>query len=198
MTGDPFWRAIDAQDLTVSPAVEAFHAGLGTKTYRGSCNIVRGAGWRARLALWLVGFPPAGERVPTRVTITTHETGCIWERDFGGHLTRLYLSFDPASARVIERFGLIRLALAVDADAGRLRIGVAAMRLCYVPLPKAFLPISETTEATGEDGAFRFDVSARAPGIGHLISYCGDLNPVPARSSPPKGRPCETGGNGPV
>lgn len=175
MNGDPFWQAMQAQGLSVNPVVEGFHAGLGTKTYIGFSSITRGRGPIPRLALWLAGFPPAGLRVPTQVTITTADDGCTWERDFGGHVTRSRLSFDPTTSQVVERFGPIRLALAIDADATALRITVVSMRLFGVPVPKMLLPVSDTTESEGEGGQFRFEVSARVPGIGPLIAYRGEL-----------------------
>ncbi len=178
MKGDPFWQAIQAQGLQVSPVVAAFHAGHGQRSFGGVSTIQRGKSARARLLLWLAGFPPAGQEVPTHVAITTTDSTCTWERIFGNHRTRSRLTYDPTSARVIERFGPIRLSLMVTNDAGRLRIAVASMRLFGLPVPRAFLPQSDTTEAEGPDGRFHFGVSAQAPGIGPLISYRGDLRPA--------------------
>ena len=178
MTGDPFWRVIDRRQLDVPGPVLALHAGLGTKRYAGICDITRGTGLLARFALRLAGFPPAGENLPTSLTITTDEKGSTWHRDFDGHVTSSRLSYAPVSDQVIERFGPVRLALELDASIGRLQISVASLHLFGLPLPKYLLPVSETFEGAVADGAFRFDVSARAPGIGFLIRYRGTLRAI--------------------
>ena len=175
MSGDPFWRAISAQGLDVPGVVLALHAGEGYKHYAGHCDIAQGSGVLARLALWLAGFPPAGKGVATRLTIRTEGQESIWERDFGGHITRSRLSFDAAACRVIERFGPIRLALTLTAHEGQLHIAVTSMRLFELPVPKPLLPVSATTESEGCDGRFRFNVEASAPLAGFLIRYTGEL-----------------------
>ena len=181
MSGDPFWHVIETRRLEVPEAVLALHAGSGVKRYAGKCDITRGRGLLARLAMWCAGFPPAGLHVPTVVTITTDESGSTWQRDFGGHVTVSRLSCKSSKDQVFERFGPLRLTLDLDAAAGRLLIAITALHLFGVPLPKMLVPISETTEHTEPDGAFRFDVSARAPGIGFLIRYTGVLRPAPLR-----------------
>ena len=120
MSGDPFWHAIRAQRLDVPPAVMALHSGQGTKHYVGQCDISRGSGVLARLALRLAGFPSAGQKVPTRLTINTREGQSEWVRDFGGHVTRSHLSFDAVRCRIIERFGPVRLTLSLGVIPGKI------------------------------------------------------------------------------
>lgn len=177
MSGDAFWQVIAAQGLAVPEAVLALHAGQGTKQYEGRCDITRGTGLLARIVLRLAGFPPAGQRVPVRLTITTSGDHGAWVRDFGGHVTRSHLSCNSAKDRVIERFGPIRLMLSLRATEGRLHISVAGMRFFGLPVPKALLPVSDTVEGSGPNGVFQFDVAARAPGAGFLIRYTGELHP---------------------
>ena len=181
MSGDPFWHVINARQLEVPEVVLALHAGSGVKRYAGQCDITRGRGLLARLAMWFAGFPPAGRDMPTIVTITTDESGSTWRRDFGGHVTVSHLSCNSPKDRVIERFGPLRLTLGLDAAAERLLIAITALHIVGLRLPAILVPVSETTEHAEPDGAFRFDVSARAPGIGFLIRYTGVLRPAPLR-----------------
>lgn len=178
MSGDPFAQVITAQGLTVSPAIQRLHLGRGVRRYIGQCDITRGTGMLARFCLWLAGFPPAGQQVPTRLTIIPTTTGADWRRDFDGHVTRSRLSCNSAKDRVIERFGPIRLTLSLRADAGRLRISVERLRVLGLPMPRALIPLSNTTESQDPDGTFCFDVAARLPWGGLLIRYAGTLRPA--------------------
>ncbi|MEO3415700.1 DUF4166 domain-containing protein [Roseovarius sp. CAU 1744] len=175
MTGDPFWQVIDAQQLDVAPAVLSFHAGRGTCIYSGRCDITRGRHPLVRLGLWVAGFPRDGCNLPTRVTTKTQECHSIWERDFGGHVTRSRLTCNPSRTRVIEAFGPFSLTLSLRAENGQLHISVESMRIFRLPVPTPLVPVSTTTEAEGADGRFLFDVAGRIPGIGPLIRYRGDL-----------------------
>ena len=62
MSGDPIWHAIDAQALTVPPAVMNLHSGQGTRHYAGRCHITRGQGILVWCALKMAGFPPGGKK----------------------------------------------------------------------------------------------------------------------------------------
>lgn len=176
MSGDPFWQAMTAQKLDVPDAVLALHTGDGDKHYAGHCDIAHGSGLLARLALRLAGFPPAGQGVATRLTIRNRDGGCIWEREFGGHITCSQLRFDAARCRVIECFGPIRLALSLTARDRKLHIAVASMWLFGLPVPRFLVPVSATTEAEGPSGRFQFNVEAHAPLTGFLIRYAGELS----------------------
>ncbi|MFD1160004.1 DUF4166 domain-containing protein [Roseovarius aestuarii] len=175
MSGDPFWHAIRAQRLDVPSAVLTLHSGQGTKHYVGQCDITRGSGVLARLALRLAGFPSAGQKVPTRLTINTREGQSEWVRDFGGHVTRSHLSFDSVRCRIIERFGPVRLTLSLGVIPGKLCMEIASLHLFGVPVPCKLVPLSQTVEYEDPDARFCFDVSARVRGVGFLIRYAGVL-----------------------
>ncbi len=60
---------------------------------------------------------------------------------------------------------------------GRARVGCGW--LLGIPMPRAFLPRSETREYVA-DGVFHFDVDLAAPlNGGRIVRYCGALTPVP-------------------
>lgn len=181
MSGDPFWHVIRAKGLDVPPAVLALHAGEGEKRLFGHCDITRGTGVLARLALWLAGFPPAGRNVPTRVTINIRDRQSAWVRDFDAHITRSDLSYDARRQFVTERFGAICLSLSLEADQQALHVAVERLYLFGLRVPRGLLPISTTTETEDASGRFQFDVSAHAPIVGFLIHYRGVLLPEETR-----------------
>ena len=178
MSGDPFWHAIRAQGLEMPPVVDGFHAGQGEKRYCGQASITRGRNPLVRLALWLAGMPRAGADVPVRMRLVIGPEGADWVRDFGGHTTRSRLSL-TRDGHVVERFGPFRIAMAVRAERGGLRMDIAGMRAFGVPVPGALRPVSQTREYVGEDGRFRFDVGAAVPGLGPVIRYAGWLEQEP-------------------
>lgn len=173
---DPFLRLARSQGLNLPPALAAFHAGKRQAIWQGEAVITRGHGLHARLALWLAGFPPEGQRIATTLTLTQTGENSIWHRDFGGHVTRSTLAAKPP--HVIERFGPICLTLALREEAGSLCLDIAGMRLFGLPVPRVLLPISATRESDLGEGCLGFDVAARLPWGAPLIRYTGWLKRV--------------------
>ena len=57
----------------------------------GQTHIERGSNPLGRVIGWLFGFPPAGRRIPTTITVLATRGAEIWHRRFRNHpiLTRL-------------------------------------------------------------------------------------------------------------
>jgi len=177
MSGDPFWLAIDQAGLQVPGPVAALHKGYGTKPFSGECHITRGRSPLVRLALWLAGFPPAGQRVPARLTLCSDADGAVWQRDFAGHVTRSRLSWDARRSEVVERFGPFKLCLALSVEAEQLQVRITRTSVLGIALPAWARPRSDTREYVDDQGRFCFDVSASAPGLGLIIRYRGWVVP---------------------
>ena len=172
---DPFLQALGI-DEAVPGLVRDLHSGEGR--YSGRCSIQRGRGVLVALALRIGRFPPAGEDLP--VTLTIRKSGAYWqwERDFAGHKTRSRITFDPLCGMVREQIGGLTIWLQpVRTDKG-LTIEIRRLALFGIPCPGFLLPRSGSTEAEDVQLRFRFDISATAPGLGHLIRYQGWLEPV--------------------
>lgn len=175
---DPFLQALpSAQGLPAT--VWQLHETAGL--YSGRCQIERGKGWLIGFALRMGRFPPSGADVP--VTVRTSETkqGWIWERDFDGHKTRSSLTYDQRTGCVREDFGRMTIWLKPELSETGLKIGIRGLTIFGLPVPAFLLPCSSTVERQDEQGRFRFDVSATAPGLGLLIRYRGWLTPVHAQ-----------------
>ncbi len=176
---DPFLQALGA-GVAVPGSVRDLHSGEGR--YSGRCSIQRGRGALVALALRIGRFPPAGEDQP--VTLAIRRTGAYWQwnRDFAGHKTRSQISFDPLRGWVREQIGGLTIWLQpVRTDTG-LIIEIRRLALFGLPCPGFLLPRSTSTEAEDAQSRFRFDISATAPGLGHLIRYEGWLEPVHEQS----------------
>lgn len=178
MSGDPFWKVIEAQNLDVAPAVAALHKGIGERHFTGRATITRGKHPLVRFALWSSGFPPAGADVDVTLTLVATENCADWKRNFGGHITRSRLWFDARKLAVKEKLGPFVLTMDLQANEGQLFIGVAGFSAFGIPMPKWLHPVSTTRERQDEIGRFCFDVSGRMPGFGLIIRYEGHLEPT--------------------
>ncbi|NVO54782.1 DUF4166 domain-containing protein [Rhodobacteraceae bacterium B1Z28] len=176
---DPFRQALPPQAKLPS-AVQALHSTEGC--YAGRCRIERGNGRLVAAALYMGGFPPSGQDVPVRVRIARDGQRWFWERDFDGHKTLSCMTYDPHTGSVREQFGMMKVWLRPVLAQDGMRVEIRRLTVFGIPLPAFLLPCSSTAEWQDERGQFRFDVSASAPGLGHLIRYRGWLTPVHAQS----------------
>jgi len=129
------------------------------------------------LVLRAAGFPPNGQDVPVHIKISCNGESWVWVRDFGGHETRSNLRFDYRSGCVREQFGTLAVWLRPELHDTGLHIGIKRLTVLGLPVPQRLLPRSTTREWQDEEGRFRFDVAASAPGLGLLIRYQGWLTP---------------------
>lgn len=161
-------------------AVRDFHAGVST-TYVGSAEVRRRRGPLARLAAWLAGFAPAGHDIPLRVTVTCDPDGETWVRDYDGHVmsSRQEEGRGRWSRLIVERFGAIKVGLAVVVDGDRLRLVVRRWSFAGIPLPRFLAPAGDVHESD-VDGAFAFHVDVASPLTGHIVTYKGTLSPAGA------------------
>ncbi|MNM15569.1 hypothetical protein D3C81_257960 [compost metagenome] len=80
-------------------------------------------------------------------------------------------------ALLVERFGVISVALALLVDNGRLQLVPRRWSILGMPLPRALLP-GENSFEHEVDGRFVFDVEIGAPVVGRIVHYRGTLEAV--------------------
>ncbi|MDF0600148.1 DUF4166 domain-containing protein [Psychromarinibacter sp. C21-152] len=171
---DPVARACAARGVELPPLLRRFHDGRA-QVWRGTATVTRGRRWPVPLILRAAGFPPEGAEVETVISVAPAGDGMVWERRFGGHVTRSRLR--DRAGRVEEGFGPFRLALVPRAVAGGVALEVAGLWLLGLPLPRLLWPRAEVSE-TGADDALCFDIGAALPGLGLLIRYRGRVTPA--------------------
>lgn len=156
------------------------HTVIDVRNWSGRACIQRGEGALSRLAGWIVGFPAAAEDIPVSVNMRKTARGEIWTRTFGTKRFRSNLSVGSRNGLpcLLERFGVMCFSIALVVKDGVLRYPVKSGRVFGVPLPKLFLPVSETREFVDEEGRACFDVKISLPFVGHVVTYAGWLMPV--------------------
>jgi uncharacterized protein DUF4166 len=143
----------------------------------GETHIERGSNPMVRLVGWLFGFPPAGRRMPTTITVLAARGKEIWHRRFRGHPILTQLEPTRAPGVIVERFRFgVTFELQVTEAAGALRFNVRGMRVCGVRMPSWLWPVLNAEERA-EHGGFAFDIDIALPGFGRLIRYRGWVQP---------------------
>ena len=162
------------------PAVRALHDVVDQLCFEGESRVIGGSHPLSSLVRWIMGFPPAGEAVPVRVTMECRDGAEHWQRQFGRHRFSSVLSRyqgDPPG-HLRERFGAMQFELSLPADASGLQMPLHRGWFLGIPLPKFLLPRSETREFVDGQGRFNFDVDVSLPLIGRVVRYQGWLLPV--------------------
>jgi len=158
------------------------HSVQDQAAFVGRADVTRGNSFLARFAAWFFGFPKAGTEVPLRLVKTRTDTGETWDRTFAGKRLRSYLTPSRAG-HYRERFWAFVYEQELPVANGCLYFPVRRGWVLGIPLPRWFLPRSETREYC-EDDVFRFDVSLQAPVTGELIvRYRGWMKPDESRQS---------------
>ena len=156
--------------------VQALHGTRDRRVWSGTAEVTRGRNPIAMLIARCFGFPQGGTQMPLRLTFTPEGDAEIWTRDFGGHVLRSVQArgWGRQDGLLVERFGPLRVALALAASGDRLCVIPRHWSLFGVPMPKALLPRGESFE-TARDGRFQFDVTVTAPLLGLIVAYRGEL-----------------------
>jgi hypothetical protein len=169
-------RALGPSFDALPPALRHLHSGAGIQVFDGEAEVVHGNAI-ARPFVRLAGFPGRSGRMPIRLTIRSDGDGEVWERSFGGHITRSR-QWLAGPGRIAERIGPATLLMRPVVDGALLRMPVAGLRGFGLPLPSALLEGGGGVEHVEPGGGIAFDVCATALLIGPLIRYRGVLRPV--------------------
>jgi hypothetical protein len=159
------------------PPVRMLHDVHDATIAFGQTHIERGANPFARLVGWLFGFPPAGRRLPTTITVMAARGAEIWHRRFRDHPILTHLEPGGAPGVIVERFRFgVTFQLRTVEHGGALRFHVLGMRVCGVPMPALLWPRLKAEERA-ERGGFAFDIDIALPGGSRLIRYRGWVRP---------------------
>jgi hypothetical protein len=176
----PIYRQLlgPAYDRLAAP-IRDLHDVATVRTFRGEANVTRGRGLLSRLVARIVGFPPAGERVPVAVTLTRQGQRELWQRDFAGSrfASLQQLGTGRDEGLLLERFGPMVFAMAVVVEDGRLHLVQRKGRIFGLPMPRWMLPKGEAYEHDA-GGRFNFHVDIVLPVIGPVVGYRGWLEPA--------------------
>lgn len=174
-----YQRLLGSAYAQLPASVQALHAPSAAKRWSGTASVERGRGLLSRLLGKVFGFPAAGEGVPVSVEFIPETGGERWTRTFAG---RRFSSLQTQGqgrneALLVERFGVISVALALLVDNGRLQLVPRRWSILGMPLPRALLP-GENSFEHEVDGRFVFDVEIGAPVVGRIVHYRGTLEAV--------------------
>ncbi|SLN25739.1 Saccharopine dehydrogenase [Roseovarius albus] len=159
--------------------VRTLHNSTAKRTWNGQAEVQRGKGMLANAIARLIGFPNTGKDIPACVTLTPQGNQELWHRDFGGKpfSSQQWAGTGRNQHLLIERFGPIRVALALVIEDDKMYL-IPRHWFCFgLPLPRALLPKGQTFETT-RDNQFCFNVSIEAPIVGLIVSYKGTLQPT--------------------
>jgi hypothetical protein len=166
-----------AYDL-LPPQVQVFHNQTGDFQWVGTAQVKRGAGIISRAIAAIFRFPSEGENIDVSVNVNATSQGEKWVRNFAGRKFTSHLSRGTGrdDFLMLERFGPITVALAMEVRNERLYFIPRKWRIIGLPLPKFLLPKGDSFE-TDVEGRFQFDVKLALPFIGLIAAYRGWLAP---------------------
>ena len=144
----------------------------------GLFDVRHGRGLRSGLAR-LLGLPRSARAVPTVLSVTATPEGERWERRFGARDFATH-QWAGADGRLLERFGLLELRLALRVENGALvyePAGTGARLFgLVIPVPRWLSPrVAGRVWADGEQA--RVQVEVEAPLFGFLFAYSGSVTP---------------------
>jgi Domain of unknown function (DUF4166)/Saccharopine dehydrogenase NADP binding domain len=151
-----------------------------TLVAEGIADVERGNGVLARMVAWTIGFPPSGRNIPVKVAFEASGGREHWQRSFG----KCTFTSTQEQGRgrfeqlLCERFGPLRLGMALLVEDGRMRLVLRRWSMFGVPLPLKLAPRSNSFEFV-QDGRFRFHVEIAHPLTGAIVAYRGWLVPRP-------------------
>jgi hypothetical protein len=155
------------------------HTVLDERRWTGRASVTRGRSPLVGLICAAAGFPQPGADVPVTITMRRRGGAEVWERDFAGQRFRstLTLAGPPGSGLLHERFGPVRVEIALGSDGAGLRYPVRRGTVLGLPLPRLLLPRSDSLESADALGV-RFDVAVSLSRLGLVIRYEGRLQPA--------------------
>lgn len=184
LSGAPIYRHILGSAFDSLPReVRALHGSLIERQWSGIASVQRGRGLLPRMVAAIIGLPKAAETIPVAVTFTPDGDGEKWTRTFGRQSfnSRQRCGDGRNTHLLVERFGIVEVALALVVDGDRLNLVPRRWSALSIPLPKALLPKGISFE-TQREGRFCFDVTIALPILGDVASYQGSLGRVKAAS----------------
>ena len=170
--GTLFERAMGDRFASLAPALQRFHRLSGRHELHGVVETDPPTSTLGRALAWCLGSPRQPASGAIRFELDAAPGVETWTRHFPGRTMRSSLRL--VDGRVVERMVPARLAFALDAIDGGLRLQLQAMRFLGIPCP-AWLRPRIVAEETGDGRRLRFRVEAAVPGLGRVVGYRGHL-----------------------
>jgi hypothetical protein len=175
----PLYRRLLGDAYHAMPApLREIHDLKDKMAAEGRATVTRGNGLLARVAAAIVGFPHAGENIPVRVDFKLENGRERWTRTFAGRT--FHSTQEPGRGRdewlLCERFGPLKVGMALVLDDGRLRLIVRRWSVLGIPLPLFLAPGGDSYEYAA-DGRFHFHVEIGHRWTGPIVGYQGWLVP---------------------
>lgn len=166
---------------TLPPRLRALHGTSASRQLSGTASVERGRGILPALVAALFRFPVAAPAVPVTVSFQPEGQAERWTRDFGGRRFSSLQSLGRGrdAHLLVERFGWIRISLALVVEGERLLLIPRRWSLLGISMPRFLLPTGSSFE-TERNGQFCFDVEIALPVIGRIVAYRGTLDPANA------------------
>ncbi len=146
---------------------------------QGVADVERGNGVLARMAAWIIGFPPSGRGVPVKVSFRGERRTRILAAQLRA-VARSRASQEQGRGRfeqlLCECFGPLRFGMALVTEDGRMRLVLRRWSIFGIPLPLKLAPRSNSFEFM-RDGRFHFHVEIAHPLTGAIVAYRGWLMP---------------------
>lgn len=172
-------KAMGAAFETLPELLRRFHGAPGTHRYAGRVHVSHGSNL-TRVVARTGGMPWQSGEMPFAFRVIRDGDQEIWERDFGGHITRSRQWFHGPGL-VAEKVGASTFLMAPEVRAGALHIPITRITGFGVPVPGRVVDSCEGVETVTDEGAIAFDVHASLRGIGLIIRYRGEMWPVVER-----------------
>ena len=136
------------------PAIAELHrTGDKVRIFKGQCDVTRGRNPLSHIVAAVMGFPRSGKSVPVTVTVTPDAAGETWERNFDGKKFSSHHSLGTGkwARHITERFGPIRMQMAILEEDGKLRIDTRGWSLFGLLLPRFLKPCLLYTSPSPRD-----------------------------------------------
>jgi Domain of unknown function (DUF4166)/Saccharopine dehydrogenase NADP binding domain len=175
----PLYRQILGDAYVSMPQpLQAMHDLNGEMVVEGVAQVERGTSLLSRLIGWIMGFPPAGDDVPVRVTFQERDGREYWLRNFAGHeFKSVQEAGQGRNAWLLcERFGPLTIAMALVVADGRMQLVIRRWTVFGIPFPRVLAPESNAYEFV-RDGRFHFNVEIVHFFTGPIVTYRGWLVP---------------------
>jgi len=165
-------RLLGASFAVLPPRVRELHDLKAASVWRGVADVARGRSRLSRLMAWMAGLPPEGREQPLTVTFEPVGREEIWKRQFGMTLFRS-VQYERKGC-LCERAGPATFVFTPIASAEGLALRLDGFRVLGLALPPLLHPRVRTFECQRQ-GVYHFEVEARLPVLGLIVSYAGWL-----------------------
>jgi hypothetical protein len=168
-----YQRVLGEEFAHLSPTLREFHGlphggqAQGVVCVRHGCGIVR------HTVAKLLRLPPEGERIVVHLQVQPQENCEIWVRHFDGVPVQTVQW--QRGALLIEKAGPLCFAFRVSNNEQTLQFDFSHNEIAGLRLPLAVLKIE--AKARGLADGWHITVVIRAPFLGLLAEYQGEINP---------------------